>query len=67
MICKLAVIIAATAALIGGAIAADAPPVKIGFSIAKTGLFATATQAQLNAYHFWRDQITPAAASMSPA
>jgi branched-chain amino acid transport system substrate-binding protein len=32
-------------------------PVRIGFSLAKTGLFATATPAQLNAYHFWRDQV----------
>lgn len=46
------------AALIGwGAHAQDAPPVKIGFSISKTGLFATAAPSQLNAYEFWRDQV----------
>src|SRR6187455_344780 len=39
------------------AIAQEQPPVRIGFAIAKTGLFAAATPAQLNAYHFWRDQV----------
>ena len=39
------------------AIAQEQPPVRIGFAIAKTGLFAAATPAQVNAYHFWRDQV----------
>ena len=39
------------------AAAQEQPPVRIGFSLAKTGLFAAATPAQLNAYHFWRDQV----------
>ena len=37
--------------------AGEEPPVRIGFALAKTGLFAAATPAQLNAYHFWRDQV----------
>jgi branched-chain amino acid transport system substrate-binding protein len=37
--------------------AQEQPPVRIGFALAKTGLFAAATPAQLNAYHFWRDQV----------
>ena len=41
----------------GNAIAQEQPPVRIGFAIAKTGLFAAATPAQVNAYHFWRDQV----------
>ncbi|TFL15530.1 hypothetical protein CSC67_02030 [Pusillimonas caeni] len=43
--------------LSGTVLAQEAPPIRIGFSIAKTGLFASATPAQLNAYHFWRDQV----------
>jgi branched-chain amino acid transport system substrate-binding protein len=39
------------------AAAQEQPPVRIGFALAKTGLFAAATPAQLNAYHFWRDQV----------
>src|SRR6202030_1698869 len=56
MLRRLALAIAAMAAFAGVALDADAP-VTIGFSLAKTGLFATATPAQLNAYHFWRDQV----------
>jgi branched-chain amino acid transport system substrate-binding protein len=41
----------------GTASAQESPPVRIGFAIAKTGLFAAATPAQINAYHFWRDQV----------
>lgn len=57
MIRKFALAIATSLALAGSSFAQDAPPVKIGFSLAKTGLFATATPAQLNAYQFWRDQV----------
>jgi branched-chain amino acid transport system substrate-binding protein len=45
---------AATAAL---AAAASAESVKIGFSLAKTGLFAAAAPSQLNAYELWREQV----------
>ncbi len=57
MLRTIALTIAALAAATFAAAAQDAPPVRIGFSIAKTGLFATATPAQLNAYYFWRDQV----------
>lgn len=36
---------------------AQTQPVKIGFSIAKTGIFASAALSQLNAYELWREQV----------
>jgi len=51
---KLSFAIAATAAL---AVAASAESVKIGFSLAKTGLFAAGAPSQLNAYELWREQV----------
>src|SRR3989304_4706573 len=39
------------------ALAQAAKPVRIGFSIAKTGIFASAAPSQLNAYELWREQI----------
>jgi branched-chain amino acid transport system substrate-binding protein len=51
---KLSLAIAATAAL---ATAASAESVKIGFSLAKTGLFAAGAPSQLNAYELWREQV----------
>lgn len=54
MIRKLSFAIAATAAL---AVAASAESVKIGFSLAKTGLFAAGAPSQLNAYELWREQV----------
>jgi branched-chain amino acid transport system substrate-binding protein len=39
------------------AAAQEQAPVRIGFSMSKTGLFAAATPAQLNAYNMWRDQV----------
>ena len=32
-------------------------PLRIGFSMAKTGLFAAAAPSQLNAYELWREQV----------
>jgi len=40
---------------VGGAHAAD--PVKIGFSLPKTGIYAPAAPSQQNAYELWRDQV----------
>jgi branched-chain amino acid transport system substrate-binding protein len=37
--------------------AQSADPVRIGFSLAKTGLFADAAPSQLNAYELWREQV----------
>jgi branched-chain amino acid transport system substrate-binding protein len=51
---KLSLAITAAAAL---ATAASAEPVKIGFSLSKTGLFAAAAPSQLNAYELWREQV----------
>ncbi|HEY8015138.1 MAG TPA: amino acid ABC transporter substrate-binding protein [Dongiaceae bacterium] len=42
---------------IAGVAAQAADPVRIGFSISKTGLFAAAAPSQLNAYELWRDQV----------
>ena len=44
--------------LSGQAQAAD--PVRIGYSIAKTGLFSKAAPSQITAYVFWRDQVNAA-------
>ena len=35
-------------------------PVRIGFSVSKTGLFADAATTQTNAYYLWRDQVNAA-------
>ena len=35
-------------------------PVRLGFSIAKTGMFATAAQSQVDTYNFWKDQVNAA-------
>jgi hypothetical protein len=40
-------------------LAAD-PPVRLGFSIAKTGMFASAAQSQVDTYNFWKDQVNAA-------
>ncbi|MEX1109117.1 MAG: amino acid ABC transporter substrate-binding protein [Dongiaceae bacterium] len=37
-----------------------AEPVRIGFSLAQTGLFAAAAPSQLNAYELWRDEVNAA-------
>ena len=42
-----------------GARAAE-PPVRVGFSVSKTGLFAEAATTQTNAYYLWRDQLNAA-------
>jgi branched-chain amino acid transport system substrate-binding protein len=39
--------------------AADAP-VRFGFSIAKTGRFASAATSQIATYDFWKDQVNAA-------
>jgi len=47
-------------ALAGTATAQAADPVRIGFSIAQTGLFAAAAPSQLNAYELWKEQVNAA-------
>lgn len=46
---------AAAIALAAGAVHAES--VRIGFSIAKTGLFAPGAASQLNAFELWREQV----------
>ncbi|MDB6000696.1 MAG: hypothetical protein JWP52_2395, partial [Rhizobacter sp.] len=48
---------AAAVALVAATSASAADPVKIGFSVAKTGDFAPAGAGQLNAYQMWADQV----------
>jgi branched-chain amino acid transport system substrate-binding protein len=36
---------------------AEEKPVRLGFSIAKTGMFAAAAQSQLDTYNFWKDEL----------
>ena len=54
MLRKLSIALATAAAF---ATAASAESVKIGFSLAKTGLFAAGAPSQLNAYELWREQV----------
>lgn len=54
MLRKLSIVLAAAALLAGPA---SAQSVRIGFSLAKTGLFAAAAPSQLNAYELWREQV----------
>ena len=41
-------------------LAQAAEPIRIGFSLAQTGLFAAAAPSQLNAYELWREQVNAA-------
>jgi len=40
-----------------GALAQGAPAVRLGFSMARTGMLANATPSQLNTYELWREQV----------
>jgi branched-chain amino acid transport system substrate-binding protein len=55
-----AVLAVAGLALAGTGMAQAAEPVRIGFSIAQTGLFAAAAPSQLNAYELWKEQVNAA-------
>ena len=55
LITTMALAVSTAAAGFAGAHAAD--PVRIGFSIAKTGIFAQAAPSQLNAYELWKEQV----------
>jgi branched-chain amino acid transport system substrate-binding protein len=43
--------------VLGAALSYAADPVKVGFSIARTGIFAAGTQTSLNAYELWAEQV----------
>jgi len=45
------------AAFAGSALAQGQPPVRIGFSIAKSGLFANGAAAETRVYDLWREQV----------
>lgn len=50
--------LAATAAMVSAAMPAwAADPVRIGYTIARTGLFAAAAPSQEQAYELWREQV----------
>jgi branched-chain amino acid transport system substrate-binding protein len=57
--------VAAAAAVLAAAFAASAvmsmaqadKPVRLGFSMARTGMLANATPSQMNTYELWRDQV----------
>jgi branched-chain amino acid transport system substrate-binding protein len=51
-------VVLASLAAVG--IAQAAEPIRIGFSLAQTGLFAAAAPSQLNAYELWREQVNAA-------
>jgi branched-chain amino acid transport system substrate-binding protein len=53
---KIAILAAMLAVGFAGA-AQAADPVRIGFSLPLTGVFATAAPSQKNAYEMWRDQV----------
>ena len=48
---------AALALAAGGANAQADKPLRIGFSMARTGMLANATPSQLNTYELWREQV----------
>jgi len=57
---KLAISAMALGLAIAGSSAYAADPIKIGFSLPKTGIYAPAAPSQENAYDLWRDQVNAA-------
>ena len=51
---------AALALVVGMSLPQAAEPVRIGFSIAQTGLFSQAAPSQMTAYEMWRDEVNAA-------
>jgi branched-chain amino acid transport system substrate-binding protein len=56
----LATVAAAAAAGAPYSLQAAEKPVRLGFSIAKTGMFAAAAQSQVDTYNFWKDEVNAA-------
>ena len=52
-----AIVLAGALALGAIGVASAADPVRIGFSLPKTGIFAPAAASQDNAYELWREQV----------
>ena len=57
---KLITALIGVAGLALAGLAQAAEPVKIGFSLSKTGMFASAIPSQLNVYELWKDQVNAA-------
>ena len=51
---------ASAASVTGTSFYAADKPVRLGFSIAKTGMFAAAAQSQVDTYNFWKDEVNGA-------
>jgi branched-chain amino acid transport system substrate-binding protein len=51
---------ASAASVMGTSLYAADKPVRLGFSIAKTGMFAAAAQSQVDTYNFWKDEVNGA-------
>ena len=53
-------IFTAAALAAGPALGQSDKPIRIGFSMARTGMLAVATTAQMNTYELWREQVNAA-------
>lgn len=52
--------VAAASAIFPAVARAAGEPVRLGFSLAKTGIFAAAVPSQANAYELWKEQVNAA-------
>ena len=57
---KIKIMVAAFALIMFGFTAQAADPVRIGYSIAKTGLFSKAAPSQISAYELWAELVNKA-------
>jgi branched-chain amino acid transport system substrate-binding protein len=57
MLKRLILAAASVALFAAGAHAQDTKPVRIGYAISKTGLFAPGAAAQIKSYELWREQV----------
>ena len=57
---KRILIAAAAAALLASSAVADEKPVRIGYSMSKTGIFSKAAPSQVTVYNMWRDRLNAA-------
>ena len=56
-VCLSGLLATAAALASGGAFAQADKPIRIGFSMARTGMLANATPSQANTYELWREQV----------
>ncbi len=57
---KRVLIAAAAAALLASSAVAEEKPVRIGYSMSKTGIFSKAAPSQVTVYNMWRDRLNAA-------